>query len=159
MVASAHDLHVDLAQLRRRFAVSLKGTTLAQLIRHAEALGFAARPVRLELDELAELQRPCLLHWDLNHFVVFTDVSGDRVTIVDPAFGERRVPLGEASRHFTGVALERVHSVDFKPADLRQRVGFSDLTGRIRGLPTALVQLFLLALAREVFALAARTQD
>lgn len=155
MVASAHDLHVDLAELRRRFAVSLKGTTLARLIRHAEALGFAARPVGLELNELAELQRPCLLHWDLNHFVVLTDISGERVTIIDPAFGERRMQLSDVSRHFTGVALELSTSVDFKPADLRRRVGFGELTGRIRGLPTALVQLFLLALALEVFALAA----
>jgi ATP-binding cassette subfamily B protein RaxB len=40
--------------------------------------------------------------------VVLADVSGDRVTIVDPAFGERRMPLSDVSRHFTGIALELV---------------------------------------------------
>jgi ATP-binding cassette subfamily B protein RaxB len=43
MIASAHGYHTDLAELRRRSPISLKGATLAQLIRHAEALGFAAR--------------------------------------------------------------------------------------------------------------------
>jgi len=57
------------AELRRRFSISLKGATLAQLIRHAETSGFAAQPLRLELEELGELAVPCILHWDLNHFV------------------------------------------------------------------------------------------
>ncbi|MCK6422062.1 MAG: hypothetical protein L6Q73_14310 [Aquabacterium sp.] len=35
MVANAHRLHLDLTELRRRFPVSLKGATLAQLARAA----------------------------------------------------------------------------------------------------------------------------
>lgn len=51
MVAAAHGLHLDLATLRRRFAVSIKGTSLAQLIRYAQSLEFTCRPLRLELDD------------------------------------------------------------------------------------------------------------
>ncbi|MFY7863512.1 peptidase domain-containing ABC transporter [Roseateles sp.] len=155
MIASAHGLHTDLAELRRRFQVSLKGATLDQLIRHAEIIGFAARPLRLELDELTELVTPCVLHWDLNHFVVLKRVSRDQATILDPAFGERILPLSTVSRHFTGVALELTPTTEFKPADLRRRIRLTDLTGRITGMTGALVQLFLLALALETFALAA----
>ncbi len=72
MLSSAHGLRIDLAELRQRFSISLKGANLAQLIRHAEALGFATRPLRLELDEMNQLQLPCMLHSDLNHFVVLT---------------------------------------------------------------------------------------
>ncbi|MFN8915510.1 MAG: peptidase domain-containing ABC transporter [Betaproteobacteria bacterium] len=155
MIASAHGLYADLAELRRRFPVSLKGATLAQLIRHAEALGFAARPLRLELEELGELALPCILHWDLNHFVVLKRVQRDRVVILDPAVGERVLPLSVVSKHFTGVALELTPTAEFKPIDARRRVRFRELTGRVRGLPVALTQLFVLALALEVFALAA----
>ena len=155
MIASAHGLYADLAELRRRFPVSLKGATLAQLIRHAEALGFAARPLRLELEELGELALPCILHWDLNHFVVLKRVQRDRVVILDPAVGERVLPRAVVSKHFTGVALELTPTAEFKPVDVRRRVRFGELTGRVRGLPVALTQLFVLALALEVFALAA----
>jgi ATP-binding cassette subfamily B protein RaxB len=155
MVASAHGLHADLADLRRRFPVSLKGATLAHLIRHAEALGFAARPLRLELDELKDLAVPCILHWDLNHFVVLKRVKADRVVLLDPAVGERVLPLAKVSKHFTGVALELTPTAEFKPADLRRRVRLRELTGRVRGLPATLTQLLVLALALEVFALAA----
>lgn len=155
MIASAHGLYADLAELRRRFPVSLKGATLAQLIRHAEALGFAARPLRLELEELGELALPCILHWDLNHFVVLKRVQRDRVVILDPAVGERVLQRAVVSKHFTGVALEITPTAEFKPVDVRRRVRFGELTGRVRGLPVALTQLFVLALALEVFALAA----
>ena len=128
MVANAHALQLDLSEVRRRFAVSLKGATLQQLITHANQLNFSSRPLRLELDELAQLQLPCILHWDLNHFVVLKKVGRGNITILDPAVGERKLALAEVSRHFTGVALELTPNADFKPADQRQRVALSAFT-------------------------------
>ncbi|MBK1889307.1 hypothetical protein Undi14_04625 [Undibacterium sp. 14-3-2] len=58
MIASHYGYHTDLTDLRRQFAISLKGATLAQLMRHASALHFSTRLLRLELDELPELQLP-----------------------------------------------------------------------------------------------------
>ena len=153
MVANAHGLQLDLADLRRRFPVSLKGATFQQLTSHASTLNFSSRPLRLELNELAQLQLPCILHWDLNHFVVLKKVGRGRVTILDPAVGERRLPLAEVSRHFTGVALELTPNADFKPADQRQRVALSALTGKVLGLKRSLLQIFALAVVLELFAI------
>lgn len=153
MVASAHGQHHALNDLRRRFAVSLKGATLRQLMRHAAALGFSARPLRLELDELRDLRVPCVLHWDLNHFVVLKAFSRGRAVILDPAVGERRLSLKAVSSHFTGVALELMPNADFRPQRPRARMRLSQLTGRVFGLKRALAQVFAMALALEVFAL------
>jgi ATP-binding cassette subfamily B protein RaxB len=155
MVANAHGLHVDLSDLRRRFPVSLKGATLQQLIAHASTLNFSNRPLRLELDELSQLQLPCILHWDLNHFVVLKKVTRGHVTILDPAVGESRLLLAEVSRHFTGVALELTPNAEFKPADQHQRVALSALTGKVLGLKRSLLQIFAVAVVLELFALAA----
>ena len=51
MLSSAHCLRIDLAELRQRFFISLKGADLTQLMRHAGSLGFACCPLRRELDE------------------------------------------------------------------------------------------------------------
>ena len=155
MVSDAHGLRLDLADLRRRFSISLKGATLAVLIRHAEALHFSARPLRLELDELGQLRLPAILHWDLNHFVVLKAIKGRKLVLLDPASGERRLSMDEVSKHLTGVALELTPSAQFQPADERKAIRFRDLTGKVTGLRRVLVQVFLLALALEVFALAA----
>jgi ATP-binding cassette, subfamily B, bacterial CvaB/MchF/RaxB len=157
-VASANGSHVTLDDLRRRFPVSLKGATLKSLIDHAAALGFSSRALRADLDELDQLILPCILHWNLNHFVVLEKVSSARrlITIFDPAVGTRRLSFSEASRHFTGVALELTPNVDFRAnTDRAPRLKLAQLTGKVRGLPTALAQVFAVALVLQLFAIAA----
>lgn len=153
MVASAYGLHLDLATLRRRFSISVKGTSLPQIVHYAQALEFSCRPVRLELDELKQLRLPCILHWKLNHFVVLEKVSAQRVVILDPAVGRRSLKMDEVSRCFTGVALELSPSETFQPAQKKPRLRLRELTGRIFGLKRALVNILMLALALEVVAL------
>ena len=155
MVCSAHGLQVDLADLRRRFAVSIKGATMQQLVQHADGLNFSSRPLRLELDEMSQLQLPCILHWGLNHFVVLAKVRKKYIVLYDPAVGERRVPMDEVSRHFTGVALELTPNADFEPSDQRQRVSLAALTGKVLGLKRSMFQIFALALVLQLFAIAA----
>jgi ATP-binding cassette, subfamily B, bacterial CvaB/MchF/RaxB len=154
MVSTAHGLHIDLADLRSRFPVSLKGATLQQLMHYAGALNFSSRPLRLEITELAQLQLPCILHWNLNHFVVLTKVARSHVVILDPAVGERRLKLDEVSRHFTGVALELTPNAEFEATDQRKKVALSALTGKVLGLKRSLFQVFAIALALQLFAIA-----
>ena len=155
MIAAHHGLQTDLATLRRRFSLSLKGATMADLVRMAAELRLGARPLRAELEHLSQLELPCVLHWDMNHFVVLESVGPAGVKILDPARGARRLSLAEVSRHFTGIALELSPEADFEPRVERQRIGLSALLGRARGLKRSLLQIFALALALEVFALLA----
>ncbi|HEX2540777.1 MAG TPA: peptidase domain-containing ABC transporter [Caldimonas sp.] len=155
MICAAHGLHLDLADLRRRFATSLKGATMQQVVAHAGALGFASRPLRLELDQLDQLALPCILHWDLNHFVVLKKVGRRRTVILDPAVGERRLTRAEVSRHFTGIALELTPNADFQPKKASPRLALRQLTGPVRGLTRSLGQVFVVAAVLELFALAA----
>lgn len=155
MVANYHGHDVDLAGLRRRFSTSLKGATLARLMSMAGQLGLVCRPLKLDLAELGQLKVPCVLHWDLNHFVVLKQVGRHQVVIHDPARGVRKLHLKEVSEHFTGVALELSPAADFAPVSERQAVSLRALIGTVRGLLPALVQILVLALALEVFALAA----
>jgi ATP-binding cassette subfamily B protein RaxB len=152
MVAQYYGHGTDLAELRRSFGLSLKGATLKDVIRTADLLGFAARPVRLDLEELRNLRMPCILHWDLNHFVVLQSV-GRNVVIHDPARGIHKMPLSTVSRHFTGVALELTPTERFQASAPAPRVRPSQLLGRIAGVRKTLGYLFVLAGVIEVFAL------
>ena len=155
MVAAHHGLQSDLPTMRRRFSVSLKGMTLADMVRVAGQLQLNARALRVEMTHLPELAMPCVLHWDLNHFVVLEEVRRGVAVIHDPARGVRRVPLAEVSKHFTGVVLELTPQADFKPQTERQSVTLRQLLGRVTGLRRSLLQIFTLALALEGFMLLA----
>ncbi len=153
MVAAYHHAGVDLAEMRRRFGVSLKGSRLSDLTKVADRLDLATRPLRLELDELGQLQTPCILHWDLNHFVVLVAVRGSHVIVNDPALGQRRLSMQQVSNHFSGVALELSPTHRFKPLAAPPRLKLSEVVGRVIGFKRSLAQLFALALAIEMFAL------
>ena len=153
MVAGAHGLHTDLATLRQRFSLSLKGATLADLVRMAESLQLHSRALRAEMDEIRQLQLPCVLHWDMNHFVVLVAVKGEELLIHDPARGARRIKLEDASRHFTGVVLELTPAGGFAPADEKRHVTVRQLLGPVTGLKRSMGQILLLALALEAFVL------
>jgi ATP-binding cassette subfamily B protein RaxB len=153
MVVSAHGLRTDLPTLRQRFSLSIKGVTLADLVRMAESLHLAPRALRAELDELPQLQLPCIVHWDLNHFVVLVSFRRGVAVVHDPARGVRRLRVEELSRHFTGVALELQPAPGFVPAQQRQRVRLRDLLGPVSGLKRSLAQIGVLALALEAFVL------
>ena len=56
MVAAAHGHRTDLPTLRQRFSLSLKGATLADLVRMAGELQLNPRALRAELEHLAQLQ-------------------------------------------------------------------------------------------------------
>lgn len=151
MIAGYHGQPSDMTELRHRMSLSLKGVNLKHLIGMAEQVGFASRPVRLDLDELQLLKTPCILHWDLNHFVVLRSATRDEIVIHDPATGVRRLPMALVSKHFTGVALELTPIAGFEPAQPAPRVRLGSLLGRMVGIRRSLVQLFLMALAIEVF--------
>lgn len=153
MIASFHGHDVDLAGLRRRFSISLKGATLARVIDIAGQLDFVCRPLKLTLAEVLQLSTPCVLHWDTNHFVVLKRADKRSIVIHDPARGIRKLSMGEVSKHFTGVALELSPSAKFAPVSERQAISMGALTGKVQGLVPALGQIMLLALTLEGFAL------
>jgi ATP-binding cassette subfamily B protein RaxB len=155
MIASHHGHRTDLAALRQRFALSTKGSTLADLVRMAGALNLSARPLRAEPAHLSRIAVPCILHWDLNHFVVLVAVRKGRAVIHDPARGTRMLSKTELSRHFTGVVLELRPGVGFRALDERRAVTLRQLLGPVHGLKRSLAQIFVFALALEAFMLLA----
>lgn len=151
MVVWSSGVAISLSEMRRRYPLSLKGAKLNQLIHIAEQLGLSTRPLRLDMEDLGKLKLPCILHWDLNHFVVLAKVGKSRVTILDPAIGERKLSLAEISDHFTGVALELTPTAEFKPQKAKPAVTVRQLTGPVRGMWRALAQILLLSVALQVF--------
>jgi ATP-binding cassette subfamily B protein RaxB len=153
MIAGYHGKIIDLPALRQRFSVSLRGTTLAHIIRFADRLEMIGRPLRIELEDLPLLTTPCILHWDMSHFVVLKEARKKHIVVHDPALGKRRMSYAEASRHFTGVALELTPTPAFSPADESRRLKLKELTGRVVGLKRALGQIFALAVGLELFSI------
>jgi ATP-binding cassette, subfamily B, bacterial CvaB/MchF/RaxB len=155
MVAASHGQRHTLSDLRRKFSASLKGTTLKSVMDMADGLGMVGRPLRLEVEELVSLKPPCILHWNLSHYVVlkkaWRGAGGIWAVIHDPARGVRKVAPAEINRAFTGVALEMTPTPAFVRKKDVESVRLTDMWSGMSGLVGPVVQLFALALVMQVF--------
>ena len=155
MVAKYYGHDVDLNGLRQRFSLSMAGATLRSMMALAEQLGFATRPLRAEIKVLANLRKPAILHWDMNHFVVLKSVRRGKFVVHDPAIGCRQLDEAEFSKHFTGVVLEILPTAQMKPLQVRLKTRLKDLWSRIGGFWSAIAQILMLSIALQVAVFAA----
>jgi ATP-binding cassette subfamily B protein RaxB len=154
MIAGRYGHRVDLAALRRRHSLSLRGTTLHDLVRMASSMRLATRALRAELPHLRRLRLPCILHWDHNHFVVLTRVGARRMVIHDPGVGRRYVPVQEVNKRFTGVVLEAWPTRGFERKTERARVRIWELLRRTDGFAAAATQVLTMSLVLEAIGIA-----
>ncbi|MGI2854651.1 peptidase domain-containing ABC transporter [Shewanella algae] len=155
MVAGFHGHKQDLSSLRQSFNASLSGMNLQQMIALADKIGLSSRALKCPIEEVGKLALPCVLHWDMNHFVVLTGVTKRYICINDPAQGKRKMTLQEFSLHFTGIVLELAPSAEFKKQDLRVRMKLSQLWSRMTGLKQGLLALLVLSVILQLFSLVA----
>lgn len=143
----------DLATLRNRHGPMPQGMTVIDLARIAADEQLSTRALRLGVHEIRQLKLPCILHWDMSHFVVLSEVRGDRAVILDPAFGERHIDEAEFSQRFTGIAIEVWPDSQFAPRQEAQSISIGKLVGRVSGLWTTLWRVIAVSLGLEVLAL------
>jgi ATP-binding cassette, subfamily B, bacterial CvaB/MchF/RaxB len=154
MIAGRYGHRVDLPALRQNYNLSLRGTTLHDLVRIASGMRLATRALRAELKHLRGLRLPCILHWDHNHFVVLIRVRGRRIVIHDPAVGRRSVPMQEVNKRFTGIVLEGWPTESFEQKNERARVRIWHLLRRTDGFAAVATHVLTMSLVLEVIGLA-----
>ena len=106
MVLGYHGHHAPLPEVREACAVSRDGVNALAILRAAENYGLAAGGYSVDIDRLAGIALPAILHWEFSHFVVLErlDRRGGG-WIVDPAQGRLRVNRDTLARAFTGAVL------------------------------------------------------
>lgn len=92
MVARYHGRHFNIEGIRQAAGFGKEGVSMQGLKEAAEQIGFQAKGVKLTCTQLfKEVESPCILHWNQNHFVVLLSnksrFSSNMVKIADPAEG------------------------------------------------------------------------
>ena len=121
MVMAYYGKWVPLEQVRLDCGVSRDGSKAKNIYLAAEHYGFDVTAYRMSPESLKEKgQFPCIIHWNMNHFVVLDGFRGNWVYLNDPARGQVRVSWDEFDRAFTGVVLIPVPGENFVPSGKRR---------------------------------------
>ena len=116
MIMAYYDKWVPLEQVRLDCGVSRDGSNARNMLIAARNYGFEAQGFRCEIDALRrEIQLPCVIHWNFDHFVVLRGFRGRHALLNDPARGDVKVSLEELDRSFTGICLQITPGADFQP--------------------------------------------
>ncbi|WP_245647178.1 peptidase domain-containing ABC transporter [Microtetraspora niveoalba] len=105
MVLCNHGRRTTLHQVTERLQIGRDGLSARALLDGAREHGLKARAFSLAPEDLARVPLPAVAHWEFNHFLVVERWSPDRVDVVDPAAGRRRLTAEEFGAGFTGVLL------------------------------------------------------
>ena len=155
MIAGYWGKDLDLSEMRRRFVVTSRGMSLGDIMQCANALQLSPRPLKVDIDGLAEVELPAILHWDMNHYVVLTRVARGKWHIVDPLHGAGAWHDEKSlDRHYTGVALELTPTADFTKEKVKRQQKLRGLWGQADGLRSTIAQAVLLSFILQIFVLA-----
>ena len=115
MVLGYHGRPTPLDALRSALGGG-SGLNARQLAEAARSHQLRCRGVKLEPAKLKHAPRGTILHWEMNHFVVFDSIARAGVRIVDPASGPRLVSHRDFAERFSGVALLLEPGPQFEPS-------------------------------------------
>ena len=123
MVMAYYGKWVPLEQVRADCGVSRDGSNALNIWNAAEYYGFDVDAYRASPKELKEDGTfPCIIHWNMNHFLVLDGFRGKYAYLNDPARGATRVTWDEFDKSFTGIVLALAPSESFVPSGRRQSV-------------------------------------
>ena len=132
MLLRAHGHHAELSELREACGVSRDGVSAKSVVRVAREYGFEVKAKRLEPEQLAELDGPAIIHWQMNHFVILDRWTPAGADLIDPAVGPRRIDPEEFDKSFTGIciAVKPGESFERRP---RERASLSRYAELLQG--------------------------
>lgn len=151
MVMAYYDKWVPLEQVRLDCGVSRNGSNAKNIYLAAENYGFDVKAIRTSPEQLKENGSfPCIIHWNMNHFVVLNGFAGSHVWINDPGRGTLKITFEEFDRAFTGVAIIPVPGENFQPGGKPKSVA-DFAKKRLKGAKAAVVFVMLTTAVSYLF--------
>jgi len=100
MIAAFYGKTYSLQKLRERAHITREGVSFLGLSDAAESIGFRTIGARVTFEQLIEAPKPCIVHWDQEHFVVVYKYRKGKVYVSDPAFGLVEYSETEFKKHW-----------------------------------------------------------
>lgn len=129
MICNLFGKSTTLDSLKSKCFATTEGVSMKGICDAANEIGLETTPGKVDIDYLIRENRPCILHWNQNHFVVLCKVKkGKYFLIADPSKGICKYSVSDLQKHWIpsnydvsskGIALffkatEKFNSIELK---------------------------------------------
>ena len=152
MIMAYYGKWVPLEQVRMDCGVSRDGSKARNILRAARQYGMSVEAFRQTPESLQKDGKyPCIIHWNMNHFVVLDGFKGDKYAVLnDPARGTVKVTMEEFNKSFTGIVLIPTPSEAFEQGGKRKST-WSYAKEHLRGSRSAMIFFILTSIILYLF--------
>ena len=145
MILSYYGKFVPLEKLRVDCGVSRDGSNAKNILRGARKHGLKAKGFKKGLEALIKSEKPSIIHWDFDHFVVYEGCKNNYCYINDPAQGRRKITKDELGDGFTGIVLEFEKDDNFIKSKNQKNL-FYYIKQRVEGEKASILYLVLIGI-------------
>lgn len=104
MMLDYYGIEVPLEQLIEECHITITGCTGRDLLRAGRLHGLDMQTFSIDADELVRQDRPAIVNWKYNHWVVFAGRDADgRVVVCNPDLGRYRMSEATFTSFFSGL--------------------------------------------------------
>lgn len=159
MILSYYGRQTRVSECRQQCGVGRDGLTAQTIAEAARHYGLRVKAYSVgKLADFKHVSLPAIIHWKFNHFMVVERWSRQRIDVVDPAIGRRRLTMDEFDAGFTGVVLTLEPGIHFKRRRRTPKTSawrnYLAYASRTPGLWRVLAQIIGASLLLQAFGLA-----
>lgn len=110
MVCRHYGMHITFDEINTLCVPTKEGMSMLGIKESAQILGFECSAYKAPIAIFSQMQLPCLLHWNQNHYVVLFRVSknGKKYTIADPGKGVIKYSREELKQHWISTTSQHL---------------------------------------------------
>lgn len=106
MLLAYYGIEAGIDQLITELRIGVAGCTAADIKRVGDAHGLAMKTWRMDANGALKADRPCILWWQRNHFVVFCGLNEKKEPVIcNPSMGRYPISVETLTRKFSGIAI------------------------------------------------------
>ena len=158
MLFRYHGFHISALEINNNCNFGKDGISMLNLGQTAEHYQFDYYISQLSFEELLSTkQKPCILHWNRDHYVVLIEYRGKKIKIADPAKGiveydhDQFLQFWSSNNQYSnhGIAMFLSPKNQFSPNKTETRndnINWKEILGTIGSQPKAYFKIFLASL-------------
>lgn len=105
IITNLHNVPVSLKALQKKYQDNGEIINLGLMINILNQLNFSAIAYQYPIEDIYQIDLPCIIHWNLSSFKILTAIEDDSLSLEDSTNRTMKISIDVFERHYNEVVL------------------------------------------------------